>query len=72
MIETRESLVARIRGDDRFGVSLVVLALAFAAVGYAGGSVLAGEAVASQTRVAPVLLGCLAAWLALSATADEP
>ncbi|WP_132057945.1 hypothetical protein [Halorussus amylolyticus] len=51
---------------DGFGVMLAVLAVAFLAVGYAGGSVLAGEAVAAQAWVVPVLGALGASFAALS------
>ncbi|WP_135853745.1 hypothetical protein [Halorussus salinus] len=54
--------------DDASGVSLVAVAVAFLAVGYAGGSVLAGEPVESQTWLIAAILPCLVAVLALHAS----
>ncbi|UPV75168.1 hypothetical protein M0R89_03640 [Halorussus limi] len=51
--------------DDVPGISLVALALAFLTVGYAGGSVLAGEPVESQAWLVATVLPCLVAVLAL-------
>ncbi|NHN59976.1 MULTISPECIES: hypothetical protein [Halorussus] len=56
--------------DDVVGVSAVIAGLAFLAIGYAAGSVLAGESVESQTRLIPVVVGSVVS-LSLYAHADE-
>lgn len=61
-----DRIVASVRqADGGWGVILAVVALAAAAVGYAGGSILAGEPAGSQWWMLGVLASCLAAGVAV-------
>jgi len=55
----RERLEA-MRGGEEWGLFLVALAVLFLAVGYAGGSLLAGAPAVEQLGLLPVAGGCVA------------
>ncbi|WP_136715177.1 hypothetical protein [Halorientalis salina] len=56
----------RLFDSDQFGVIVVGLAVLAFAIGYAGGSVLAGESIGQQFWLLAVILALGAALLALS------